>query len=72
VTDFPIVCALCFASINDEFLVDHMRWHERLEERQHDLEKGNEAAASRIWLLERQVRGLPVTGNPHGHHHQAE
>ena len=68
--EYPIVCALCFASINDQFLVDHMRWHEYQGENAHTVEKQLEAAVARIWLLERNQMGHPPTGDPQGHHHQ--
>lgn len=60
-----IVCLSCFATVKDEFLVQHVRWHER-EEKKH------EAAISRLWLLERHRMGMSPTGDPQGHHHQAE
>ena len=43
---------------------------ENLIERMYRAEKQIEAALARIYFLEREVRGLPPTGDPLLHHHQ--
>ena len=66
-----IVCLQCFLVVGDEYLVEHVRWHERQEERIHAVEKQIEALVARIYFVERGKMGLPPTGDPRGHHHQA-
>jgi len=84
--DFPVICLECRATIGEDYLTAHLRWHqiqearvdmahahqENLIERMYKAEKQIEALLARCYLLEQKNLGFRTGSDPTSHHHQME